>query len=134
MRVWRQDRSGHAGRRADTAQPARIYLTTAEIVIDEAADEAATVATGNAVLAGIAAADAICADASGQRYRGPDHRAAANHLERVTGDRAFGRTWRELIDLKDAGHYGLRNVSRTNARKALRRAKKLVEEAASRVR
>lgn len=40
---------------------ARMYLTAAELIVDEAAEEAATVATGNAVLAGIAAADAICA-------------------------------------------------------------------------
>lgn len=53
---------------------ARMYLTAAELILDESADEAATVATGNAVLAGIAAADAICAYASGERYRGPDHR------------------------------------------------------------
>lgn len=113
---------------------ARMYITAAELIVDEAAGEAATVATGNAVLAGIAAADAICAVASGERYRGPDHRAAADHLERVTGDKALGRTLRELVDLKDAGHYGVSNVSRTNARQALRRATRLIEEAKARVR
>ena len=66
---------------------ARMYLMAAELILDEAADEAATVATGNAVLTDIAAADAICGYASGERYPGPDHRAAAHHLERVTGDR-----------------------------------------------
>jgi hypothetical protein len=113
---------------------ARMYLTAAELIVDESAEEAATVATGNAVLAGTAAADAICGVASGERYRGPDHRAAADHLERVTGDTALGRTLRELVDLKDAGHYGVSNVSRTNARKALRRATRLIEEATTRVR
>jgi hypothetical protein len=111
-----------------------MYLTAAELILDESADEAATVATGNAVLAGIAAADAICAYASGERYRGPDHRAAADHLERVTGDRALGRTLRDLIDLKDAGHYGISNVSRANATRALRRAGRLMAEATARVR
>lgn len=62
---------------------ARMYLTAAELILEEPADESATVATGNAVLAGIAASDAICAHASGERYHGPDHRAAADHLERV---------------------------------------------------
>jgi hypothetical protein len=113
---------------------ARMYLTAAELILDEAANEAAAVATGNAVLAGIAAADAICGYASGDRYRGPDHRAAADHLERVTGDRQLGRTLRDLIDLKDAGHYGVSNVSRMNATKALRRASRLVDAAAARVR
>lgn len=133
---------GSAGRveaisRADgraRLRTARMYLTAAELIIDEAADEAATAATGNAVLAGIAAADAICAVASGERYRGPDHRAAADHLERVTGDKALGRTLRELVDLKDAGHYGVSNVSRTNATKALRRAARLVDAATARAR
>jgi hypothetical protein len=80
-----------------------MYLTTAELIINEATDEAATVATGNAVLAGIAAADAICGYASGERYRGADHRAAADYLEQVTGDRVLGRTLRELVDLKAPG-------------------------------
>jgi len=62
------------------------------------------------------------------------NRAAADRLERVTGDKALGRTLRELVDLKDAGHYGVGNVSRTNARKALRRATRLIEEATTRVR
>ena len=92
-----------------------MYLIAAELMVDEATDEAATVATGNAVLAGIAAADALCGYASGERYRGPDHRAAADYLERVTGDESLGLTLRELVDLKDAGHYGVGNVSRTNA-------------------
>lgn len=113
---------------------ARMYLTAAELILGESADEAATVATGNAVLAGIAAADAICGHASGERYRGPDHRAAADHLERVTGDQALGRVLRELVDLKDAGHYGVGNLTRANATKALRRAHRLLDAAGSRVR
>jgi hypothetical protein len=56
-----------------------MYLVAAELMVDEATDEAATVATGNAALAGIAAADAICGYASGERYRGPDHRVAADY-------------------------------------------------------
>jgi hypothetical protein len=60
-------------------------------MVDEATDEAATVATGNAAL-------------------------------------------RELVDLKDAGHYGMGNVSRTDAIKALRRATRLIEAATRRVR
>lgn len=111
-----------------------MYLTAAELIVDEAGEEAAAVATGNAVLAGIAAADAICGIVSGERYRGPDHRAAADHLERVTGDRTLARSLRELVDLKDAGHYGISNVTRANAKKALRRADRLVAEAGRRVR
>ena len=43
---------------------ARMYLTAAALILDEAADQAAAVAAGNAVSAGIAAADAICGYAS----------------------------------------------------------------------
>ena len=35
---------------------------------------------------------------------------AADHLERVTGNKSLGRTLSELVDLKDAGHYGISNV------------------------
>jgi hypothetical protein len=52
----------------------------------------------------------------------------------VTGDKALCRTLREFVDLKDAGHYGVRSVSRTNTKKALRRASRLLDEATSRVR
>lgn len=65
---------------------ARLYLEVALVVTTDEPGEEATVATGNAVLAGIAAADAICCEAAGQRYRGGDHRHAVDHLEQVTGD------------------------------------------------
>jgi hypothetical protein len=49
---------------------ARMYLTAAELIVDETADEAATVATGNAVLAGIAASDAIAPTRQGSGTAG----------------------------------------------------------------
>jgi hypothetical protein len=52
----------------------------------------------------------------------------------VTGDRFLGRALRELVDLEDAGHYGMGNVSRTDASKAVRRATRLIEAATRRVR
>ena len=64
----------------------------------------------------------------------PTTAPVADHLERVTGDKTLGRTLRELVDLKDAGHYGISNVSRTNATKALRRATRLVDAATARAR
>jgi len=91
--------------------------------------EHTTVATGNAVLAAIAASDALCCELSGQHHRGEDHRAAADYLEEVTGDRQLGAALRDALDLKDSGHYGLANVSKANAAKAIRRARKLVEAA-----
>ncbi len=117
-------RLGHAER----------YLDVAEIVLSDEAGSEATVATGNAVLAGIAAADAICCFTVGRRYRGTDHRAAADYLESVTGHRELGQALRDLADYKDQAHYGLANVRTVRAKAAIRRAKKLTGAARDRVR
>lgn len=100
---------------------------------DEPGEEA-TVATGNAVLAAIAAADAICCATTGERYRGGDHRRAADHLQQVAGDTALASTLRDLVDLKDASHDGVRDVQLSRGRTAVRKARQLIEEAARRVR
>lgn len=113
---------------------ARLYLEAAELVQVEELAEAATVATGDAVLATIAAADAICCFAAGVRSRGQDHRQAIGLLQEVTGDAALAKALREVLDLKDAGHYGLSNVSSTNCTAALRRARTLVDAAGTLVR
>lgn len=113
---------------------AELYLEVAEVALTEKTGEHATVATGNAVLAAIAAADAICCATAGARYRGPDHRRAADHLESVTGDKSLAGMLRELVDLKDAGHYGLSDVAASRAKSALRKAAKLVAAARARVR
>ncbi len=113
---------------------ADLYLEVAEIVLAAEGGEQATVATGNAVLAAIAAADAICCAMAGTRYRGSDHRRAADHLEHVTGDRKLAALLREVVDLKDAGHYGLSNLAASRAKSALRKADHLVSAARDRVR
>lgn len=113
---------------------ARLYLEVAETVLSEEPGDEATVATGNAVLAAIAAADAICCVTSGRRSRGQDHREAAALLEKVTGDSGLGSLLREVIALKDAGHYGLGNVVVSRAKSAVRKASQLVSEAERRVR
>lgn len=109
------------------------YLEVAELVLADETAEHATVATGNAVLAAIAAADAICCATAGSRYRGSDHRQAADHLEHVTGDRRLAGLLRD-VDLKDAGHYGLSDVGSSRARSVLRKADQLVDAARDRVR
>jgi hypothetical protein len=121
----------HAGTRLRHAE---LYLDVAEIALSEGNSEYATVAVGNAVLAAIAAADAICCASAGMRYRGQDHRRAADHLEKVTGNRALAGLLRDIVDLKDAGHYGLSDVTAGRARSALRKAAKLVAAARDRVR
>src|ERR1700690_1142442 len=69
-------------------------------------DEYLNVAAGLAVLAGIAASDAICCVRLGQRHRGDDHRGAAELLRSATPDGAeLASTLLRLLDLKDAAHY-----------------------------
>jgi hypothetical protein len=110
------------------------YLEVAEVVQGDETGDQATVATGNAVLAAIAAADAICCAAAGSRYRGSDHRQAADHLERITGDKRLAGLLRDVLDLKDAGHHGLSNVGSSRAKSVFRKADQLVAAARDRVR
>lgn len=85
---------------------------------------------GNAVLAGIAACDAICVAAIGERYAGQDHTAAAELLGRV--DRELGKRLRDLVELKYTSHYGDHLLRPSERDMALRRASALVEAARSR--
>ncbi|GAB2689410.1 hypothetical protein [Thalassiella azotivora] len=124
-------------RQGDVAQArarrdvARAYRDVAELVAAE--DGAAVnVCVGLAVLAGIAAGDSICLSATGERYAGPDHAAAAELLERV--DRNLGRRLRRLVAFKPASHYGERILDDKDRLVALRDAVVLVDEATRRCR
>ena len=107
---------------------ARRFLEVAEIAAGEGDrdPEYASVAASLAVLAGIAAADAACCKALGERSRSQDHRDAARLLSRIAGGAGAARQLRELISLKDTAHYGFFDVSRGELRKALRRARALL--------
>lgn len=107
-------------------QVAEKYLETADLVASE--DGAAiNVCVGNAILAGIAAGDAICMSAVGEYYSGQDHTAAADFLGRV--DRDLGRQLRDLVGLKPAAHYGDRLLRPVDRDLSLRRAASLVSAA-----
>lgn len=110
---------------------AQAYLQVAELVLDEQGrDEFLNVSAGLAVLAGVAASDAICAARLGQISRGQDHRDAANLLEQaVTGGRALAQTFLRLIDMKDEAHYGVFVVASRRARDAVKWARRLVDAA-----
>lgn len=107
---------------------AEAYLQVAEPVLDEQGrDEFLNVSAGLAVLAGVAAADAMCAVRLGQIHRGQDHRGAAALLEQaVPHGRALASTFRRLIDLKDEAHYGVLIAPR-RASDAVKWARRLVE-------
>jgi hypothetical protein len=98
------------------------------------------VAAGNAVLAAIAASDALCCRLLGERSRGQDHRDAVALLEQVrfgTGtDEVQARRARDLaralataLDLKDDSHYGTLMVGATELRRLIRAAEVLVSAA-----
>src|SRR5215475_6506606 len=88
---------------------ARAYLEVAGLVLDERErNEYLNVAAGLAVLAGIAASDAICCARLRSVHRGKNHRDAADLLRQATPDGPeLARTLLRLLDLKDEAHYGL---------------------------
>jgi hypothetical protein len=119
------DRAWARGRR----KVGQKYLEVADVVAAEDG-EALNVCVGLLVLAGIAAGDAICAAALGERYSGPDHAAAAALLSRV--DRRLGARLKALLDLKPGAHYGKALLSRRQRDAALKAASQLVAGAVAR--
>lgn len=96
------------------------------------APESLGVSAANAVLAGIAAADAACCRALGGRSRGEDHRDATKLVAQVQpGGEDAAKALARLLGLKNDAEYGLATVPRANREPALRQAKKLVELAAA---
>jgi hypothetical protein len=111
---------------------ARAFLDVAEMIGAEQ-DELATPGTAAAlaVLAGIAASDAACCAALGQRSRGQEHRLAVGLLEQLAPDGpAMAKDLDRLLAVKDDAHYGLLHLSSQRATSALRQARRLVESAA----
>lgn len=109
---------------------ARSFLDVAELTADEhdLNLEYASVAASVAVLAGIAAADAACCMALGQRSRSEDHHDAETLLQEITpgGKRATSQL-RQLLSLKDTAHYGFISVTAAELKRSLRQARHLVE-------
>jgi hypothetical protein len=100
------------------------------------------VAAGLAVLAAIAASDALCCRLLGERARGQNHREAIELLGTVrfgAGDEtARARRARTLagslgtaLDLKDVSHYGTTLLAAPQVKTLIRAAKKLVDAAKS---
>jgi hypothetical protein len=110
---------------------AQAYLEVAGAVSSERdAAEYRNVAAGLAVLAGIAAADAICGLRLGQLHRGDDHRGAVDLLRSATPDgQKLAAQLQRLLTMKDAAHYGIVLVSARNAADARRWSAQLVSRA-----
>jgi hypothetical protein len=126
------------------AAHARAYLEVAKLIRSDADKPEDLnfnhVAAGNAVLAAVAASDAICCRLLGQRARGRDHRDAVALLEQVRlgsgTDEAQALRARDLakslataLDLKDDSHYGTLMIGAPELRRLIRAAENLVSAA-----
>lgn len=111
---------------------ARKYLEMAELAQTEDALEARSVGAGNAVLAGIAASDAICCTRLRRRHRGQDHAGAVPLLRSVEPEgRNLADDLATVLAIKDPAHYGIAFVTEAKLRTTIRAATRLVEVAES---
>lgn len=102
------------------------YLEVGELIEKE--DGAmVNVCVGLCVLSGIAASDAVTMAATGMRYSGQDHSAAADYLKSV--DQEAGKRLGRLVALKPPSHYDARLLTQGDRVSALRDARYLVAEA-----
>lgn len=110
------------------AKVARIYLDIAQLTAGEQDDASRNVAAGNAVLAGIAAADAICCVHLGKRSRGQDHREAVSLLQAVSPNgQKLAADLATVLAVKDPAHYGDTLIGATKLKTTVRAATRLVE-------
>ncbi|BAK33409.1 hypothetical protein MLP_03950 [Microlunatus phosphovorus NM-1] len=108
---------------------ARAFLEVAELVLTEERREA-HVAAALAVLAGIAAADAICGLNLGKWSRGQDHRQAVDLLNEVAlHDHSLPTKLGRLVADKDAVHYSPNLITVDRAKTMVRLATALLAEA-----
>lgn len=124
-----------AARRQAQARPASLadasaYLAKAREYLRAAADSHVLgnliATTGNAIHAGIAAADAIAARSARSVWKG-EHGQAPSYLERVAGadGRDAARHLRRLLPLKSRAEYDPDPVSPTEAAAALQAAERI---------
>lgn len=128
MTTRERDISPHGvGVRADNA---RAYLMVAELVRDDDTLRVGNSVVGSlAVLAGIAAADAISGHVLGLRAAGEDHQQAIGLLERATSPSSKSRaSLRRLVSSKTATQYSPEIVGAAKAKQLLTAARQLVRE------
>ncbi len=111
---------------------AHAFLEVAELVLTEDRREA-HVSAALAVLAGIAAADAICGFSLGKWSRGQDHNQAVDLLGDVAlRDTTLPTKLRRLLADKDAAHYSSALITVVKAKSMVRQAAALLAEADTR--
>jgi hypothetical protein len=109
---------------------AREYLLLATLEAEEDRAFAHNAAAGNAVLAAVAASDAICCMHRGLYHRGDDHRGAVELL-RSAGPNGpeLAKDLARALAVKDQVHYSGDPLSATELRTVLRSTSRLLEEA-----
>lgn len=108
-------------------QDAREFLELAQLKADETSRAAQKAAVANAVLAGIAAADAICCVRLGRRSSSSNHDDAVRLLGQV--DPALARQLATLIEVKTPSQYGTSLLNTDKVTRAMRAAADLVSSA-----
>lgn len=126
----RRTPSAQCGRAEASARlkQALAFAAVADLVLGDESDLATPgVATALAVLAGIAASDAACCAALGERARGQSHAQAIALLTTVQGNGPrMARHLSALLAAKDESHYGVHLVAEKNAHKLVAQAQALV--------
>jgi HEPN domain-containing protein len=127
---------------ADHGNHARRYLHKAQEYLDSAQDnldlERATPAAGDAIHAGISAKDAIVTALTGATSKAKDHAKAVRELRQALGVHteaaAAERALRDLVSMKGDVEYGTTLITLAKAEPLVRRARSLVDLAATLVR
>lgn len=125
-----RERSMSRAEAGTRAEQARAYLMVAEMVrTDETISVANNLVGSLAVLAGIAAADAITGTTLKRRTAGENHADAIRLLERATPpESTIAASLRRLLASKTDTQYSPELVSTTKAGELLASARKLVRE------
>jgi hypothetical protein len=112
-------------------EQAKGFIDVAEMVLSEPATQPHShVAAALAVLAAIAATDAICGLQLGRYSRSQNRDTAAALLDTVDlPDHALATKLRRVLASKDNEHYSPRLISKTDARALVRQARALVDAA-----
>jgi hypothetical protein len=122
-----KDRTCGAGEARKRLETALHYQELAALKAEEQTGAARNAAAGNAVLAGIACADAICCLRLGRRAAGSDHVDAVPLLELI--DAALARQLATLLGVKPTVHYGDSFISTSALTRSLRAMDQLIAAA-----
>lgn len=127
-------RAINAGQVNVRAATARKYLEVGDLVMGEDAAER-QVAAGLAVLAAIAAVDAICGKALGVHAQGQDHDQAPELLRTVKPDGPdLAKHMGRVLEHKPVAHYGTAYLTAETVGSMLHHARELVNAMDARLR